>query len=143
MLPERGPRLTLSDCELLDTIQQRQAAKCAKFSIGRRTIHCLFRRACRRAWLLVEIETYSAFRVDINTVEQPLYDSAQDYAQDGGLPIAIRWFTFAPTPRTPTNRSRPVGQRRSLNVHPHVCASAHHPDGLNILIRARSGQAVS
>jgi len=80
MLPEWEATLGLPDCEALDTVQQRQAAVCAKFSMrGGQSIDYFIELAAAHGYT-IKVETFSAFRVDINRAEQPLYDSAWDYA---------------------------------------------------------------
>jgi uncharacterized protein YmfQ (DUF2313 family) len=80
MLPEWEATLGLPDCEALGTIQQRQAAVCAKFSMrGGQSIQYFIDLAAANGFTIT-ITTYSAFRVDMNRVEDPLYDSAWDYA---------------------------------------------------------------
>jgi uncharacterized protein YmfQ (DUF2313 family) len=80
MLPEWEATLGLPDCEALGTVQQRQAAVCAKFAMrGGQTMGYFIKLAAAHGYE-IDIETYSAFRVDINTADQPLYDSAWDYA---------------------------------------------------------------
>lgn len=80
MLPEWEATLGLPDCEPLDTIQQRQAAVCAKFAMqGGQSIDFFIDLAAAHGYTIA-IETYSAFRVDLNSAEDPLYDAAWDYA---------------------------------------------------------------
>jgi uncharacterized protein YmfQ (DUF2313 family) len=80
MLPEWEATLGLPDCEPLQTIQQRQAAVCAKFSMrGGQSIDYFIELAAAHGYA-IQIETHSAFRVDINRADEPLYDSAWDYA---------------------------------------------------------------
>jgi uncharacterized protein YmfQ (DUF2313 family) len=80
MLPEWEATLGLPDCEPLDTIQQRQAAVCAKFAMrGGQSMDYFIDLAAAHGYT-IQIETYSAFRVDISRADQPLYDSAWDYA---------------------------------------------------------------
>lgn len=80
MLPEWEATLGLPDCEPLDTVQQRQAAVCAKFTMrGGQSIDYFISLAAAHGYD-IQIETYSAFRVDINRADQPLYDSTWDYA---------------------------------------------------------------
>jgi uncharacterized protein YmfQ (DUF2313 family) len=80
MLPEWEATLGLPDCEPLGTTQQRQAAVCAKFSMrGGQSIDYFIELAAAHGYA-IQIETYSAFRVDMNSAEDPLYDSAWDYA---------------------------------------------------------------
>ena len=80
MLPEWEATLGLPDCEPLDTIQQRQAAVCAKFAMrGGQSIAYFVDLAAAHGYE-IEIQTYSAFRVDINRADEPLYDSSWDYA---------------------------------------------------------------
>jgi uncharacterized protein YmfQ (DUF2313 family) len=53
---------------------------CAKFSMrGGQSINYFIGLAAAHGYA-IQIETYSAFRVDINRAEDPLYDSAWDYA---------------------------------------------------------------
>jgi uncharacterized protein YmfQ (DUF2313 family) len=80
MLPEWEATLGLPDCEPLTTIQQRQAAVCAKFSMrGGQSIHYFIELAAAHGFT-IQIATFSAFRVDINRADEPLYDSTWDYA---------------------------------------------------------------
>jgi uncharacterized protein YmfQ (DUF2313 family) len=80
MLPEWEATLGLPDCAPLDTIQQRQAAVCGKFSMrGGQSMGYFIKLAADNGFAIA-IETYSAFRVDTNAAEQPLYDSAWDFA---------------------------------------------------------------
>lgn len=79
MLPEWEATLGLPDCGPLDTVQQRQDAVCAKFSMrGGQSIGYFIALAAAHGYT-IEIETYSAFRVDNNRADDPLYDSAWDY----------------------------------------------------------------
>lgn len=80
MLPEWEATLGLPDCEPLDTVQQRQAAVCAKFSMRGGQSAAYFIELAAAHGYEISIETYSAFRVDINTADQPLYGSGWDYA---------------------------------------------------------------
>ena len=80
MLPEWEATLGLPDCEPLDTIQQRQAAVCAKFAMrGGQSIDYFVELAAAHGYKIT-ITTYSAFRVDINRADEPLYGGAWDYA---------------------------------------------------------------
>lgn len=79
MLPEWEATLGLPDCEPLGTIRQRQAAVCAKFSMRGGQSVAYFVELAAAYGYTITIEQYSAFRVDINRVEQPLFDSAWDY----------------------------------------------------------------
>jgi uncharacterized protein YmfQ (DUF2313 family) len=80
MLPEWEATLGLPDCEPLDTVQQRQAAVCAKFALrGGQSVAYFIELAAAHGYA-IEIEQHSAFRVDINRADEPLYDVAWDYA---------------------------------------------------------------
>ena len=80
MLPEWEATLGLPDCEPLDTIQQRQAAVCSKFAMRGGQSAAYFVELAAAHGYQIAIETYAAFRVDINRADEPLYDSAWDYA---------------------------------------------------------------
>ena len=80
MLPEWEATLGLPDCEPLDTVQQRQAAVCAKFSMrGGQSVAYFINLAAAHGYT-IEIEQHQAFRADINRADDPLYDGAWDYA---------------------------------------------------------------
>jgi uncharacterized protein YmfQ (DUF2313 family) len=80
MLPEWEATLGLPDCEPLDTVQQRQAAVCAKFAMrGGQSAQYFIELAAAHGFE-IQIETYAGFRVDVNRADEPLYDSAWDYA---------------------------------------------------------------
>lgn len=86
MLPEWEATLGLPDCEPLGTIQQRQAAVCAKFSMrGGQSINYFIALAAANGFT-IEITQFSAFRVDLNSAEDLLNDAAWDYA----------WMVVAP-----------------------------------------------
>jgi uncharacterized protein YmfQ (DUF2313 family) len=80
MLPEWEATLGLPDCEPFDTIQQRQAAVCAKFSMRGGQSAAYFVALAAAHGYAIQIETFQAFRVEMNRVEQPLYDAAWDFA---------------------------------------------------------------
>jgi uncharacterized protein YmfQ (DUF2313 family) len=80
MLPEWEATLGLPDCEPLDTVQQRQAAVCAKFSMRGGQSMAYFIELAAAHGFTIEIEQHQAFRVDINAADDPLSDSAWDYA---------------------------------------------------------------
>jgi uncharacterized protein YmfQ (DUF2313 family) len=79
MLPEWEATLGLPDCAPLGTIQQRQAAVCAKFSMrGGQSIAYFIELAAANGYQIT-IEQNAAFRVDINRAEDPLNDAVWDY----------------------------------------------------------------
>jgi uncharacterized protein YmfQ (DUF2313 family) len=79
MLPEWEATLELPDCEALGTIQQRQAAVCAKFSMrGGQSLAYFVELAAANGYTIT-IEQNAAFRVDINRAEDPLNDAVWDY----------------------------------------------------------------
>ncbi len=80
MLPEWEATLGLPDCEALGTIQQRQAAVCAKFAMrGGQSIDYFIALAAAHGYT-IQITQSSAFRVECNSVEDPLNDAAWDFA---------------------------------------------------------------
>jgi uncharacterized protein YmfQ (DUF2313 family) len=80
MLPEWEATLGLPDCAPLGTVQQRQQAVCAKFSMrGGQSIDYFVELAAAYGYTIT-IEQYSAFRVDINRADEPLYGDGWDYA---------------------------------------------------------------
>jgi uncharacterized protein YmfQ (DUF2313 family) len=79
MLPEWEATLGLPDCEPLDTIQQRQQAVCAKFSMrGGQSIAYFIELAAAYGYQIT-ITQHSAFRVDINGAEDLLNDAVWDF----------------------------------------------------------------
>jgi uncharacterized protein YmfQ (DUF2313 family) len=89
LLPEWEASLGLPDpCTgQLETLQQRTAAVCAKFAArGGQSVNYYIELAAAHGYTIT-ITQYAAFRVDINSADDPLYDEAWDFA----------WMVTAPT----------------------------------------------
>jgi uncharacterized protein YmfQ (DUF2313 family) len=80
MLPEWEATLGLPECAPLETVEQRQQAVCFKFSNrGGQSIDYFIALAAAYGYT-IEITQHAAFRVDINRADDPLNDTAWDYA---------------------------------------------------------------